>query len=162
MATRALFSMKGAFRKPAPLLRELGIDHRPGNNFWVINAGRLEYIFYDFQQRARELKRELHPDTPGGDEDKFQAFNNHCAAMEAAFQRRGIGPQLTAASRQEQIDHKEARKKAQKKVLPISDYAKRDRREYQRSYYRKHRARFLKYFAGYRLRRRAEKLAVAA
>lgn len=68
----------------------MGIKFKHGHQFWLKNGAELDYIYYDFQVRAKEIKRELHPDA-GGDLESFQDFSADCDWVVKCFARHGIG-----------------------------------------------------------------------
>lgn len=82
-------------------LRQLGIQFRRGQGFWLRNEADLDFIFEEFKRRSREVKSELHPDA-GGDATEFKAFGAACGVVERAFAARGIGvtPISTACAKE--------------------------------------------------------------
>lgn len=74
------------------ILREFGVltartpyKQGSGGGFWHRCEADLEYIFRDYQQAARKLKQQLHPDTPGGDAEKFTVLSQKCVFIERRF-----------------------------------------------------------------------------
>lgn len=102
-------------KRPAPVLRALGVPFKKGGSFWHTNEGELHYIFADFEKAARERKRDLHPDA-GGDHESMVALNAACEVVYKAFAKRGIGPLPSAAQREQAKEERELQKSLQPRI----------------------------------------------
>ncbi len=104
---------KAPHGKTRAILRALGVPFKLRYSFWYANRDELPYIYHDFQVKARQLKRELHPDTPEtGNAAEFRVFAAACELVERQFRAHGIGNQPTAVEREAKAADRKERVRA--------------------------------------------------
>lgn len=104
------------------ILRALGVPFKLRYSFWFANRDELPYIYHDFHVKAKQVKRELHPDTPEtGNVEEFKTFSAACDLVERQFRIRGIGSQLNAVAREAEALERKARQRAIQQARHISN-----------------------------------------
>ncbi len=115
MSTPIVSQRKVEHGRTRTVLRALGIPIKIACSFWQANLDQLPYLYRDFQVKARQVKRELHPDTPQtGNAAEFRKFSAACDLVERQFRIRGIGEQPNAVAREAEAAGRIARRRARR------------------------------------------------
>lgn len=100
-------------KRVAMILKSMGINYRgTAHSFWANNEADLEYIYQEFETKARELKSRYHPDrVDTGDAEKYKELVDSCDLMERQFEAHGA-IKVSALQREERKEMREARSQA--------------------------------------------------